>query len=39
MKTFSEFSTVNISKHYILISNMHYLELHLDNFKGDFLNI
>ncbi len=23
----------------ILISNMHRLELHLDNFKGDFLNI
>ncbi len=22
-----------------LISNMHCLELHLDNFKGDFLNI
>ncbi len=35
MKIFSTFLTVNISKH----SNMHCCELHLNNFKDDFLNI
>ncbi len=39
MMIFSTFPIVNISKFNFLISNMHCYELHLDNFKGDFLNI
>ncbi len=31
--------SVNISKPNFLIINLHCLELNLDNFKGDFLNI
>ncbi len=38
MKTVSQFLTVNISTSF-LISNMHCKELHLDNFKDDFVNI
>ncbi len=39
MKIFYTFPYHKYFKTYILISNMHFLELHLDNFKGDFLNI
>ncbi len=38
MKIFCTLTTIIISK-YILISNMHCWELHLDNFKCDILNI
>ncbi len=39
MKIFIKFPTINISKLHFLISNMHWKELHLDNFKGNILNI
>ncbi len=39
MKIYCNFPTVNIQKLHFLFSNMHCEELHLDNFKGDVLNI